>query len=576
MRFPHSLHWRIAIAYTALIFVTMGGVSIYLVNFVRDTFITNLESRLQEHAVLLGQSTAQYLQQPVNIDALQSLVNQSGNAIDAGIVIEGPNGAVLANTLESSNPAPLNDTFSAAVPILVDGNTVGFARVFVPRSELQSNVNRIVVTIVLSALMVAALSVGLSYLVARRTSRSVYSVAEGARRLASGDMEAHVQALVSDETSELASAFNSMAARIRRTVRDLSEERNKLSVVLETMADGVIVIDNDNRVSLMNSAAEWFLGTRIDATRSGRLSEVVRDHELQELVVNTMESGQPHHAEVELLHRRRFLSAIATPLRNDSPDSVVLTLHDLTRIRQVENTRKEFVANVSHELRSPLAAIRAMVETLEAGAVEDPKAATDFLSRIRRDVDRMNNIVNELLELSRLESGQTALHLAPLNLIPLITEVATQCGGKAQSQKITILPSLPDSLPPVIAEEQKIHQVLLNLVENALRFTGEKGTITISALEKDRFVEVQVKDTGTGISPDHIPHVFERFYKVDRSRRDAGTGLGLAIVKHIVQAHGGSVGVESSEGVGSTFSFTLPRATWNPHRIPTYSIRKTT
>ena len=202
-----------------------------------------------------------------------------------------------------------------------------------------------------------------------------------------------------------------------------------------------------------------------------------------------------------------------------------------------------------------------MVETLEGGAIEDHQIAQDFLHRIHRDVDRMTSMVNDLLELSRLEIGQVAVHLSPVDIRPVIDDLVEQYQGRSRTENIVVESSLPEDLPLVIGEEDKLRQVLVNLLENAFRFTPEQGRICVSALLQPQFVEIQVSDTGAGIAAEHIPHVFERFYKVDRSRRDEGTGLGLAIVKHIVQAQGGDVRVESREGVGSTFAFTARRAT---------------
>ena len=586
MRLPRSLQWRIALAYTALIFVIMGAVSLYLVNFVRHTLISNLEERMELQTELLGDSVAQYLRGPIDGAGLREASERTGQVVDGRVTIIGLDGSVLADngqgpgTLEDLTGRPevqealVADTgrdtrasevtgeemLYTALPIRVDGSLAGVARIAVSTSGVKSSINRIIATIAVSAIVVAVLSIALGWLVARRTSRSVRSVAQGARRLAEGDLEHRVKALSSDEAQELADAFNNMAATIRDMVRDLSTERNKLSAVLDTMTDGVVVLGPDGRVMLMNRAAQFLLDVKLKETAGSRLVEIVRDHELQTMVSRAMASRDLLQVEVELLHRRRFLSAIATPLGKDPSDGVLLTLHDLTRLRQVETTRKEFVSNVSHELRSPLASVKAMVETLEDGALDERDLTRDFLQRIHRDVDRMDHIVNDLLELSRLESGQVPLHLSPLDLRGLIEEVAARFGSQAQSKDIAVDLELPDALPLVIGQKEKLRRVLVNLLENAVKFTPTQGRVTLAGEAQDRFVQVHVKDTGIGIPREHLPHVFERFYKVDRARRDNGTGLGLAIVKHIVQAHGGQVTVESREGEGSAFSFTVPRA----------------
>lgn len=587
MRFLHSLQWRIVLAYTALIFVSMGAVSIYLVDFVRDTYISNLEERLEQEAGLVGESTARFFRGPLDLAGLQVSSQRIGNLINARVTVIARDGTVLADTWEDptvmenqafrpefqgalSTGLARNTQVSAtvkqemlytAVPIKVDGTLMGVARVGVPTSTIQANVNRIIATISLSAVIVTAISLALGYLLARRAARSVRSVTEAARRLAGGELEQWVEALSSDETQELAEAFNRMASALRNMIRELSGERDKLSAVLGTMADGVMVIEPEGRVVLLNPAAQALLGMRRQDPVGGQFMELVRDHELQRLVKHCQETGQRQHGEVELLQHGRFLSAIATPLSGGASPGVLLTLHDLTRIRQVETTRREFVSNVSHELRSPLASVKAMVETLEDGALEEQQVAMDFVRRIHREIDRMSSMVADQLELARLESGQERLHPSPVDLRPLLEEVRAQFQERADAKEIKMDIVLPDTLPKVQAEEERLREVLANLLDNALKFTPARGRVTVSADIGDKVVKVSVKDTGVGIPKEHLPHIFERFFKVDRSRQDGGSGLGLAIVKHIVQAHGGEVEVESREGEGAAFTFTVPRAT---------------
>lgn len=580
------LQWRIALAYTALIFATMGIVSLYLVNFIRNSYISNLHEQLAHDARLLGETSAPYFAAAPDLAGLRTLAQRAGDILDSRVTVIARDGTVLADSWRDpagmENHALRPEVMGAlesglgrnirvsetvgqemvyvAVPVLSDAGPAGVVRVAVPTSMVWANVRRIVLTIAFSALVVALLSVGLGYLLARRTSRSVRSVTEGARRLARGDLDYRVQALSSDETQDLADAFNSMATTIRAMIRDLSGERNKLSAVLDTMADGVVAIGPDGYVTLMNRPAESLLDVRSKLAVGSRFAGIVRDFELQQLVSRALSTGQQQMGEVELLRRRRFLSAIATPIIEDGSHGVLLTLHDLTRIRQVETTRKQFVSNVSHELRSPLASIKAMVETLQGGALDEPQVSQDFLQRIHRDLDRMTAMVNDLLELSRLESGQVTLKLVPMDLRPLVEDVCTGFQAQARSQGISLEAALPEDLPLVLGEEEKLRQVLVNLLDNALKFTPGPGSVAVSAIALDNAVEVRVSDTGIGIPPEHLPHVFERFYKVDRARSQGGTGLGLAIVKHIVQAHGGDVRVESQEGSGSTFSFTVPLA----------------
>ena len=420
---------------------------------------------------------------------------------------------------------------------------------------------RVVAVTALVATGAGVLAVILAFLLARSTTHSMRTAADSARRLADGDLEHRLEPSSLDEDQELANAFNRMAEAIHRTVRDLESEQGLLAIAMDTMADGVIVLDPENRIRFTNRAAEWFAAADRRDSLGRPLSEVVRDHELLQLAARSSETRQIHQAEIMLLHQRLFLNVIATPISGERGEGVLLTLQDVTRLRQVETTRREFVSNVSHELRSPLASVRAMVETLEGGALRDPDVALDFLGRIESDIQRMTTLVDELLELSRLESGQMPVHLAPLSVSEVAGEIVARFEGPAAAAGVKMGIDLPPDLPYVMAETGKLDQILTNLLENALRFTPEGGRVDVSASTGRRWVKLTVSDTGIGIPSEHLPHVFERFYKVDRSRRDGGAGLGLAIAKHLVQAHGGDISVSSAEGQGSSFNLTLQRAT---------------
>ena len=595
IRLPRSLHWRIALAYTALIFASLGVVSLYLVGFVRDSYIANLHASLDRQARLVSDRAALLLADAGLDEAghgdagqgdaeLQSLISSLGHISSARVTVINTEGNVIADSLQSParlplqlgrnevraalsrNEAsvvgvgsPLDGSFDeemlyAVTPVSASGGVVGAVRVAVPLSQVQPDINGIIVRIAAAAVLVGLLSVGVGYFLFRRTSRSVRAVAEGANRFAQGDMEHRVASASSDETQELAAAFNSMADTIRRMLRDMSAESGKLTAMLDTMEDGVVVIEADGGITLMNSAAEWLLDISARDAVGARLVEALRDHEIQQVAALSLSSGQPRQVEVELLPQRRFLNAIATPL--GSSGGILLTLHDLTADRQVENTLREFVTNVSHELRSPLASVKVMVETLDDAALDDGRTARNFLRRINREVDRMNSMVEDLLELSRLESGQQLPSLTPLNLSALVNEVVSEYGSRRDGVELRAF--LPASPAIALGDRGKLRQALVNLIDNALKNT-EAGSVTVSIDAEDNVHRVSVRDTGAGIAREHLPHVFERFYKVDRARRDGGSGLGLAIAQQIVQAHGGEIDVESEEGRGSAFAFTVLR-----------------
>ena len=586
MRLSKTPQGRITLIFVTVVVSVIIAFTIYLVGFVSDPSAADLEERLERQALLVRDLTARLFDDSPDQARIQSASVLAAEFSEMRVTVFAAEGTVLADVGKSpdapvaSASAPevvsaLNSGKSVsarakttgghehafvAVPIIFNGETVGVARASRTTSEIDSQNVSLVIGIIFSSAIVLILAVGLAYFLAQSASRSMESAADGARRFANGDLDYRMDTSSYPAAEELAEAFNQMASTITDQIRNLTTESNQLSVILDTMADGVIVVNSNGQVELMNLSAEWMLESPNREADRIELAEVVRDHEILQLVSEARATRQTRQAELELVHRRRFLNVIATPLSDGSDEGVLLTLQDVTSLWQVETTRREFVSNVSHELRSPLAAIRAMTETLQDGALNDTDTAQDFLTRILNDTQRMTTMVNELLELSRLESGQAPLHLAPVSLESVVAEIESRFDVSPDHERLKLETNVPGGIPLVMGEADKLNQVLANLVENAVKVTGDGGLISISANATDRWVEVKVSDNGIGIAREHLPHVFERFYKVDRSRRDGGTGLGLAIAKHLVQAHGGDIKVESVEREGSTFSFTLPRA----------------
>ena len=427
-------------------------------------------------------------------------------------------------------------------------------------ARLEEAAGAAVLTVLLTGGAVFALCVVMALIRVRRRTGPLRLLTAAASRLSQGDLDHRMPTGRVEETRELAQALNAMADSVKGIVTELSEERDKLSTILATMTDGVALLDHEGHTTLVNPAAREFLGLPPGFEVGQRLIEVVRDHELSELVSRSRQTKAPQTLELRLARQWRFFSVIATPLTLQGRESVLLVLHDQTQLRRVETTRREFVANVSHELRTPLASVRASAETLQDGAMEDPEAARQFLGRISHNAERMSALVQDLLDLSRLESGEVQLNLAPVDVRGAIAEVVETYGEQARAKGVSLTMDDASAVVEATADEGRLQQVLSNLVENAVKFTPSGGEVHVDVEHKGRWLEVRVADRGIGVAPEDMPHVFERFYKAGRSQNQGGTGLGLAIAKHIVQSHGGRIWVSRREEGGSTFAFTIPAA----------------
>src|SRR6266516_4103692 len=343
-----------------------------------------------------------------------------------------------------------------------------------------------------------------------------------------------------------------------------AQSQDEQQASFNSMVEGVLLLDGLERVRLVNQALEQLFGLSGDM-RGRTVMEALRLHELQELVIRVRAEGQVLGFELELPgFDKRCLQVNATALldQNGKRQGMILVFHDLTRLKQLENTRQEFVANVSHELRTPLSMIKGYVETLIHGAKDDPNVATRFLQTIEKHADRLTYLIEDLLTISRLESGQIVMNIQKVELRPVANDVVNDLHSRATDKRVVLENQVPPDLV-VRADADRIQQVLFNLVDNAIKYGATEGHVWIGALAvDDQMIEVSVRDNGPGIPQDAIERVFERFYRADkaRSREQGGTGLGLSIVKHIVQSHGGEVWTKSTVGQGTTFLFTLPSA----------------
>jgi len=334
-----------------------------------------------------------------------------------------------------------------------------------------------------------------------------------------------------------------------------NSERARLATVLDQMTDGVLIVDSQGRIQFANPAAQKLFESANPINRT--ITEVVRHHQLVEAWRRSQRTGELQTETAEVPARRQFLQLVIIP--DTQASESLLLVQDLTRVRRLETVRRDFISNISHELRTPLASLKALTETLQNGALSDPEAGPRFLNRIVTEVDALTQMTQELLDLSRIESGQVELNLAPISPMVLLTSACDRMKLQAERAGLNLRVECADGLPILRADQARLEQVLVNLIHNSVKFTHPGGDVILLAETTNGGVRFGVKDTGIGIPADDVSRIFERFYRVDKSRAGSGTGLGLSIARHIVEAHQGKIWVDSIEGQGSTFFFTIPK-----------------
>jgi two-component system phosphate regulon sensor histidine kinase PhoR len=581
------LRWRIAISYVILILLTMLGLSIYLVGFIENSFVASLERSLQVQTLAVADVITPLLEQGVDPSSAQldSIAKHWATVLGARVTIIRPDGVVLGESHEDRAQMSNHGDRPEVKDALATGNgrsirfsnTVGYdmlyvatrlgdssaplgiSRVALPLNQVQADIRNLQM-LLLSATTVATLAaIILATWLGWRIARPVVQITNAAMHLAAGQpFEQHVSTSIR-EMAQLAQAFNNMLMRTHTQIDELQTERSKLSAVLEKMTDGVLIVNEEGEIQLINASAERIFNLTQTTALGKPLAKAIRHHQPFELWQQCQHENSPQQATFDL-HKNRCLQGVATSLGQSLPGSTLLLFQDVTRQRQIENMRRDFISNVSHELRTPLASIKAITETLQSGALEDPPAARRFLGRMDTEVDALSLMVNELLELSRIESGRVPLQLKPTRPIDIIQPAYERLCIQAERARLTIEMDCPETLPPVLADASRIQQVAVNLLHNAIKFTGEGGQVTIGAQIQGQEMVFFVRDTGVGISGEDLPRIFERFYKADRARSSSGTGLGLAIARHLIEAHQGRIWAESELNQGSTFYYTLPLA----------------
>ncbi len=599
MRRPR-LFWRIYATYLIIVILCTAAVGFYAVRSVRDFYYDQTERDLQARGTLIrDQLTA-----AMSADTprqLESLVRRMGTASGTRITLIAVarpgvvRGQVLADserdpaTMENHDTpdrpefqtavqgrpgravrpsATLNENMMyVAIPVTENGRITTVLRTAIPLTRVNEALMTLYGSIGISALVVAVMAALIGWYVSRRISRQMADIKVGALRLAAGDFTQKLYVPRVEEFASVAESINQMAEELDDKLRRLTHERNEREAVLASMVEGVLAVDADERVIAVNAAAARLLDTDPAAAEGKSIQEIVRNPDLQHVVAQTLDGHRPIEADIVMRvgAEDRNLQANGTLLHGDGDgggEGAVVVLNDVTRLKRLEAVRRDFVANVSHELKTPVTSIKGFAETLEDGALDDPAASRRFVRIIAGQADRLNSIIEDLLALSTLEqSGDSPLlQLEEADLCDVVAVALEVCGPKAEAKHIEVRETCPGSLLALVSPPL-LEQAVVNLVDNAIKYSAEGGAVEVGLAQTGDEIVVSVTDQGQGVAREHLPRLFERFYRVDKARsRDlGGTGLGLAIVKHIAQIHGGRVSVESVVGRGSTFRMHLPR-----------------
>jgi two-component system, OmpR family, phosphate regulon sensor histidine kinase PhoR len=584
----HSFKLKLIFSYICVILVSLGGIAFFLDRTLEDNSLRNLTSSLVTEARLIERQIPLEELKNGDITSLEALAKELSSRTQARITVISIQGKVLADSgkepgeipqMENHSDRPevrtalagetgIDTRYSAtlkiamlyvALPLKQDGTVAGILRLALPEESVQRTLFEVRKAVFLGLFFALSFAFVFGSVIAAAVLRPINRMIQVSMKYSKGDFSSRILPGPDDEIGKLAQTLNAMAQEIEDKITEIKTQNQEFSAIFNSMADGVIAVDKDTRILSVNPTIETIFG--ISRSAVGKLFlEAVPNNDLYEIVIAALRDSRPFSQELALVWPvQKIFKVNATPILGPSSSrGCLLVIHDITEMRRLETVRSDFVANVSHELKTPLTSIKGFVETLLEGALEDKENSRAFLRIIQDHAERLNNLVNDLLELSHLESRQISLAKEGFDLRLLTGEVLS--GFRSQLKKRNLTAENNVEAVTMNTDKNRISQVLTNLIDNAIKYTTERTAITIYSETTPGMIKITVKDEGPGIPVKDLPRLFERFYRVDkaRSREMGGTGLGLSIVKHIVELHGGSVGVESVEAAGSQFWFTLP------------------
>jgi two-component system phosphate regulon sensor histidine kinase PhoR len=589
MNKPKKLIWQIFPSYLLITLLSVFAVSWYASKSLRQFYLDQTAVGLQSRATLLSKLVLQYLA-PLQASSADAVCKEMGKSTATRFTIILPSGEVIGDSIETPHQMDnhanrpeivralagnvgksirysntlLQEMMYVAAPIIQNDKPLAVIRASLPVTFINKELKSIQAKLIIGGFIIVCLAAGISLIISRRISRPLEKLKESADLFAAGKLSHRISVPESVEMAGLAEAMNQMAAQLSDRIESIVKQRNEFEAVLSSMLEGVIAVDSEERIVSMNQAAAKWFGIDPTTYQNRNIQEIIRNITLQQFVSTSLASKVPLQEDITLYKNdERILDVKSSPLldANQEPIGTLVVFNDVTQFRRLENMRRDFVANVSHEIKTPLTAIKGFVETLRHGNVEKPEETERFLEIIQKHTDRLNSIIEDLLTLSRIEQEDKEKHLSfQKNKISDVFQAAAQiCRLNAEEKKIRI-----DLIDPhgIFAkfDPHLLEQAVVNLIDNAIKYSKAESTIQVKAEQKGSEVVIGVQDQGIGIAKKHLNRLFERFYRVDkaRSRNMGGTGLGLAIVKHIAHAHGGCVTVESTLGKGSTFSIHLP------------------
>jgi two-component system phosphate regulon sensor histidine kinase PhoR len=598
------LRRRIALKLT-LTLVGFTGVAalaagLYLNQALGAFAVDSLEARLVAVGRVLHDEAGSVLDRRAEEPARQAFAQRAARATGARVTLISPDGRVVAESgeppaglpsmenhrerpevraaLEGGVGRDLRTSATLAAPLLYvavparDGDrVVGVLRLAIPLSEVTASLESVHRVMLIGGLVALTVALGIGLFVSGRVTRPVVEMQSIARQLSEGNFAVRAPVRSPDEIGTLGRSLNVLAARLREKIQDLAQEQAKVTAILDGMVEGVIAVDGHDHILLMNERARAMFNLGSARLERKPFLEVIRNADLHEVFREVRAAGADTAEDAAAIRRElrlstpvsRVLQVHAVPLRLGLGETgAAMVLHDISALRQLEQVRTEFVANVSHELRTPLTAIQGYLETLLGGAMDDPAHARRFLEVVFRHTERLGRLLNDLTDLSNIELGRVSLHMSAVVLHEVVDGTLDIIRTKAEAGGVRLEPRLPADLPLAHADRDRLAQILLNLVDNAVKYTPRGGLVAVEAMAGEGLVELAVADTGVGIPAADLPRITERFDRVDRarSRELGGTGLGLAIVKHLVAAHGGTLAIESRPGEGTRVRVTLRAA----------------